>query len=576
MQSPHNSIDPDAHIIDNDNPFLEPEPVKQLVQPDSDITSHSSDVEYDSARGQNNEPLRNEEAVYDYATPSDISAERNSSIKKVVVIVFIVAMIILILNSFMKATNDIEKEEIRKVSEEAKLPQDLNMTTDSVLWQTAKDAEIEKLQKQLNLLATGSLVKNYSDMNGTQKQNPFQQTQQQQLGSPQAYSQSASKQPSMDEIAALIKKEIRSNNNGQGGLRPLPPLPTNASMPRNIKKIASNDGNANSLSVDDFLTVPQGSITKAPATVASAQNNGVQMLPPALNQGTLPPTASTTVQIPSLSNSGGYISPRSTVKIVDSADLKTSYGGSMAKAAADKNSKKPYYLLPGLSKATLHTGFRAPTLTVGAQNTQPVYMSVDSQVAAPNDTNIDIQDCTVMGTSRGNLSTGRAEIRLDELNCVLTYKNGKQARISEKINGWVYGEDGMFGLKGRLVSSEGRILKSAIPISMIQALIGALSQAGSTASTVVSGGALGAVSSTTTAGGVDGLRDGALQGASSGMNKSLSKIVDYYIGMLKELNPSIEVLGGRNDLSILFKGGAEMKEQDFEPLNLSKLQGVSK
>ena len=573
MQSPHNNIDPDAHINDADNPFLEPEPVKQLVQPDTNISTHSGDVEYGSARGQNNETSQNEEAVYDYATPSDISAERNSSIKKVVVIVFIVAMIILILNSFMKATNDIEKEEIRKVSEEAKLPQDLNMTTDSVLWQTAKDAEIEKLQKQLNILANESLVKSYSDMNGTQKPNPFQQ---QQLANAQASNQPALRQPTMDEIAALIKKEIRSNNGGQGGLRPLPPLPTNASMPKNIKKIAGNDGNSNSLSVDDFLTVPQGSTLRAPATVASAQNSGVQMLPPTLNQGTPPPSASATVQIPSLSNGGGYVSPRSTVKIVDTADLKTSYGGSIAKAAADKNSKKPYYLLPGLSKATLHTGFRAPTLTIGAQNTQPVYMSVDSQVAAPNDTNIDIQDCTVMGTSRGNLSTGRAEIRLDELNCVLTYKNGKQARISEKINGWVYGEDGMFGLKGRLVSSEGRILKSAIPISMIQALIGALSQAGSTASTVVSGGALGAVSSTTTAGGVDGLRDGALQGASSGMNKSLSKIVDYYISMLKEMNPSIEVLGGRNDLSILFKGGAEMKEQDFEPLNLSKLQGVSK
>jgi conjugal transfer pilus assembly protein TraB len=560
-------LDPDAHNSGEENLFLEPEPLSASIDPDArDKHQKRNENVHDQSMHSNaeNQVNREEPGVYDYATPSDISAERNSSIKKVVVIIFIVAMVILILHSFMKASNDIEKEEIRKVSEDAKLPQDLNMTTDSVLWQTAKDAEIQKLQKQLDQLAANNLEKAYGDMNGSQKQNPFQQSQ-----------QPVNKQLTEAEIAELIKKELRVNNNPQAGLRPLPPLPSTDKMPNKLKKIAKNDGNGGTLSVDDFLTVPQNSAPIAPPSVASAQNSGAQTLPPALNQGTPPPQSAqqNTVPIPSLSGGNGYQPQKSYVKIVDVAELKTTYGGSITKADAEKKNKKPYYLLPGLAKATLHTGFRAPTLTVGAQNTQPVYMSVDSQVAAPNDASIDIQDCTVLGSSRGNLSTGRAEIRLDELNCALVYKNGKQGRISEKINGWVYGEDGMFGLKGRLVSSEGRILKSAIPISMIQALIGALSQAGSTASTVVSGGALGSVSSTTTAGGMEGLKDGALQGASSGMNKSLSKIVDYYISMLKELNPSIEVLGGRNDLSILFKGGVEMKEQDYEPLNLGKLQG---
>lgn len=548
---------PDAHLEDDE------------ILPDNAGVTNIEAVDIETTRyhepervvfpEENDNFQRVEDKYNAYATPEEIRDDRSSSIKKIAVVLMLLALAILVLSWFFKAINEIEQDEIRRVSQEAHLPQDLNMTTDSVLWQTAKDAEIEKLNRELTMLKTGHL---YPDQNGS-NQIQIQSQPQQQIQN----------QMSPEEIIALVKKELRNNGGSTSGLRAPPPLPTSTSMPKNIRRIAGNDGNKGNLSVDDFLTVPQNSQPQVPQTVLSAQNSGVQMLPPALNNGTPPPATATSnsnaVQIPNLASSQNQPAPKFHTKIVDAPDLKTGYVA--AKSAEANKDKKPYYLMAGLAKATLHTGFRAPTLSIGEKSQQPVYMSVDSEVIAANDMNIDIQECTVMGTSRGNLNSGRAEIRLDELNCAIRYRNGKKGRITEKINGWVYGEDGVFGLKGRLVSSEGKILESAIPIALIQSLIGSLSQLGQSSQTISTVGTAGVVG-TSTISSADQMRNGALSGFSQSMNQSLSQVVDYYVSILKELNPAIEILGGRNRLTILFKGGEELKEKNFEPLNLEKLQ----
>lgn len=560
MQNSNNDEEliPDAHLAEE----VEPGEIKDdLREPKSDPLAADYLGHYNEEQVFNQTEQQEVLNKYEsYSTPDEIRGERNSSIKKIAVVLMLLALAILVLSWFFKAINEIEQDEIRRVSQEAHLPQDLNMTTDSVLWQTAKDAEIEKLNRELTMLKTGHL---YGDQNGTS-------TPQQQSAQPN-YAQN---QMSAEEIVALVKRELRSNNGNPSSLRSPPPLPTTAKMPKSIQRIAANDGNKGSLTVDDFLTVPPSLQPQVPQTVASAQNSGIQMLPPAMNNGTPAPLSgmpqqSGSVQIPNLSSPSISTTPKFHTKIVDAPDLKTGYAA-MRTAEAAKD-KKGYYLMAGLAKATLHTGFRAPTLSIGEKSQQPVYMSIDSEVVAANDTNIDIQECTVMGTSRGNLNSGRAEIRLDELNCAIRYRNGKKGRITEKINGWVYGEDGVFGLKGRLVSSEGKILESAIPIALIQSLIGSLSQLGQSSQTISTVGTAGVVGSSTISSS-DQMRNGALGGFSQSMNQSLSQVVDYYVSILKELNPAIEILGGRNRLTILFKGGEELKEKNFEPLNLDKLQ----
>lgn len=551
MSNKYDDLDPDEQYIESS--IVTPESNNRNIEEYFEEEVREKSFEKDKSYKEESGSEVDDDFFNKFATPEQTNASRGASKRNMILATIGVALSLYAISLYIKATSAIEQDEIRKVSEAAKLPQDLNMTDDSVLWHTAKDAEIENLQRELNMMRAGGM---YKDENGSQAQ-----------GNLTAENQDNVSKSDVDKmIASAVREALRSQMNTNGRLRP-PPSPVNVEvLPQKFKTIAKKDGNVGTLSVDDFLVVPDSKQAQAPKTVASAQSNGNAMLPPMGSNATPPPNGS--IPIPSLSGNN-YTSSAGT-KIIDAPELKSGRIGANGKDGKDK---KPYFMMSGLAKATLHTGFRAPTLSVGENNTQPVYMSVDSQVVTANDDNIDIEDCTVMGTSRGNLNSGRAEIRLSELNCVVHYKNGKRGRISEKVNGWVYGEDGVFGLKGRLVSSEGKVLESAMPIAMIQALIGSLSQLGQTSQQVSSLGLSGGtLTGTTSIPSADQMKNGALQGFSQSMNQSLSQVVDYYISILKEMNPAIEILGGRNRLTILFKGGEEMKENDYEPVNLGKIR----
>lgn len=491
-----------------------------------------------------------------FQTPAEIVNSRGRLLKFGVPAVIVACLVILTITSFFEVRSNNHGEEIRRASKAAELPQDLNITSDPVIKSMAVDEKLDDLDQRLGSLNTGFLANQYASEANTSK------------------GQKADPQLSPDELAKLILEKIRKEMKADGSYPqakrnnlPLPPsLVVNQKMPKMIQKIAKNSGDSSSLEVGDFLTVPTGTRPPVPQTIQAAQNDGAQLLPPSNN---VVNNSSSTTAIPPLSNNQGNISySRNQVKVTDAPTLKTNY--ITAKTAAEEaKAKKPYQLMMGLAKATLHTGFRAPTLEVGEKNMQPVLMSVDSSVIAANDTLMDIQECTVLGTSKGNLNSERAEIRLAELNCVVQYKNGKKGKITEPINGWVYGEDGIFGLKGRLVSGEGKILKAALPITLIQSLIGALSQSQGLAQVTVPGlGASGLAA--TTSSGTDLLTQGAATGFGRGANQALNQVVSYYMSMLKELNPSIEILGGRNNLTILFKGGEKLKEEEFEPANINK------
>lgn len=507
------------------------------------------------------------ENVYDnFDTPDDTTEKRKKTLRNIATVVMVGLVMVAGANALRKASNETAQEEIRKISAQAKIPQDLNISSDSMVWQTTRDVESDSQQQEINQLQAE--IKALKEGRGIDS-NVTASNQ------PSAYSQTKSITPPLSEerIASIVRNEIahasRVKAAPSSGLTPPPPLNVNK-MPKVIKDIAKKHGDPSLIDVNDFLTVSPDVSPNVPKSVTAAQEAGAKMLPPVSTNSSpqIPQQANfAQASIPNLSQGTGF-PQKQRVKINESSELKTGYGSAQAKASQDSG-KPSYYLMPGLAKATLITGFLAPTLTIGEGQPKPVMLSLDSDVITANDSTINIQDCTMTGVATGNLSTSRAEIRLNQLNCVFNYKNGRQGRITQEINAWVYDKDSMYGLKGRLVSSEGKVIKAAMPISIIQALIGTLAQASSSATTV-STGVLGATTTTTNPGGIAGMEQGAMQGASQGMNKSLQKLVDYYLSMLKELNPSVEVLGGRSELTVMFKGG-KVEDQEYHSININNM-----
>lgn len=138
----------------------------------------------------------------------------------------------------------------------------------------------------------------------------------------------------------------------------------------------------------------------------------------------------------------------------------------------------------------------------------------------------------MIGEGFGDHSAERAYIRATLLSCVM--RDGQVLEVP--IKGSVFGEDGMNGMMGKLITKQGAILGNAL-LSGIAAGIG---QGVSQASQVTTTTALGTVSS-----GANDTNSILRQGFGTGVGRALDRLAQYYINLAERTFPVIEVLPGR-------------------------------
>ena len=128
---------------------------------------------------------------------------------------------------------------------------------------------------------------------------------------------------------------------------------------------------------------------------------------------------------------------------------------------AKKNEKKLWLNTGTIIPVKLLSGMDAPARSTGAQgggasanSPYPVLMMVRDIMKLPNEARIDAKDCFLVGEGLGDLSSERVMIRGNALSCVK--KNGEAVDI--ELKGFVSGEDGKQGMRGRVVLKEGALL----------------------------------------------------------------------------------------------------------------------
>ena len=190
------------------------------------------------------------------------------------------------------------------------------------------------------------------------------------------------------------------------------------------------------------------------------------------------------------------------------------------------------FLPVGFTRAVLLGGLAAPTGGQAQGNPVPVLLRLADLAVLPNGWRGQVKDCLVVGEGFGDHSAERAYIRTTLLSCVM--RDGQVLEVP--IKGSVFGEDGMNGMMGKLVTKQGAILGNAL-LSGIAAGIGSgISQA----SQVVSSTTLGPVNSAPTdASGI------LKQGFGTGVGKALERLAQYYINLAERTFPVIEVQPGR-------------------------------
>ncbi|MGE4266316.1 MAG: TraB/VirB10 family protein [Deferribacterales bacterium] len=223
------------------------------------------------------------------------------------------------------------------------------------------------------------------------------------------------------------------------------------------------------------------------------------------------------------------------------------------KKTAETEVKKKKNWIPSNSifKAMLVTGVYAPTMAAGKQSPYPVILRLTEESFLPSGVSKNLKGCYVGGEAYGTLSDERVHIRLLNLSCI---SSDNQKIVDVPIDGYVQGEDNIVGLAGRVVTKQGQVMTAAFVASFLQGMGQAFSLANQTTTVSALGGTTTAISGS----------DIAKYGAGSGFAESFKMLSEYYMDLLKEAKPVIEVLGGRDEVEVVIKKGVEITTEGWE------------
>jgi conjugal transfer pilus assembly protein TraB len=210
-------------------------------------------------------------------------------------------------------------------------------------------------------------------------------------------------------------------------------------------------------------------------------------------------------------------------------------------AASSTRDARRYIPSGSFSRAVLLGGLDAPTGGQAQRNPQPVLLRLSDNAVLPNHFRARIKECFVVGAGYGDVSSERAYVRTESLSCVT--RDGQA--IDVPIKGYVTGEDGKAGLRGRLVSKQGQILANAL-VAGIASGIGHAFQQNSTTFSV---SPLGSTSN------VDSGRQ-LEAGLGTGVGRALDRLASYYINLAEKVFPVIEVDAGRTVDVVITQGVA--------------------
>ncbi len=232
----------------------------------------------------------------------------------------------------------------------------------------------------------------------------------------------------------------------------------------------------------------------------------------------------------------------------------------LKKKQKKKSNLPTFTLMPGFVKGVLVNGGEVPAMLDGSSEPTPIFIRLTGNELIANDDSVNVDGCLILATAKGDLSKQAVDIRLSKISCNLSDLYGNRYKLSQKVEGWVFGENGSYGIPGRLISRAGKIIKAGLPLSMVEAMINGLNSAIS--NSINKGSTLIGSNTTPT------LSTGVMQGVNNGSSAVLKKFSDYYLKMLEVLNPSISIRAGRK-VVIAFKGGEMLKLRKYKPITTS-------
>ena len=193
------------------------------------------------------------------------------------------------------------------------------------------------------------------------------------------------------------------------------------------------------------------------------------------------------------------------------------------------------------ARAVLLSGVDATTSLNASSDPDPVLIRIVDHGTLPRKFKSDLKDCHIIGAAYGDLSSERAKVRLEKLSCT---EIATGEIIETEVAGYVTGEDGRAGIRGEVVSTEGKLLGNSLVAGVLGGLANNFNPSTGDQPTAIFADK---VKQQTTS---ERIKDSFSSGATTSMDR-LSK---YYIERAESLQPIVQVGAGRK-VDVIFTEG---------------------
>lgn len=240
------------------------------------------------------------------------------------------------------------------------------------------------------------------------------------------------------------------------------------------------------------------------------------------------------------------------VEIGESEESNLSTLDNYVEVLEEDDEVKEFGLVAGFAKATLVTGGDLKTLAEGNASTTPIFLSLDTKIRVANNKELDLRECLLRATGKGDFTTSRGEITLVHMSCSLTDDEGNDYKIDQNVVGWVFDEVGSYGVKGRLVTKEGEIMAKSLPLAFLETGLSILNEKAKSSQTTpdLQIGTQATTGIATNAGGT-----------------IVEKMGEYWMKYLDGLNPIVSFKPGRK-VVVAFQGGEMLKVEKYTPADV--------
>jgi conjugal transfer pilus assembly protein TraB len=186
------------------------------------------------------------------------------------------------------------------------------------------------------------------------------------------------------------------------------------------------------------------------------------------------------------------------------------------------------------ARTVLMGGVDASTSIQASNDPRPVLLRLTDHGTLPRKFKSDLKDCHALAACYGDISSERVFMRLEKLTC-MERKTGEVLEIT--IQGYVAGEDGRAGLRGRVVDRAGESMRNAAVGGFLSGMGNFLGQAHNPISFFPGTGTVQ----------TNPLTNGEIlkSGVAKGATGALEKYADFYIKRAEQMQPVIQVEAGR-------------------------------